>query len=277
MKTYKYKVYPTIEQIEIFSKYKELTQLEIHSDYITSLETNNQRVKATIHRTIQETIVKCFVSCSDKEWYLYVLVESETLEQAVPKSIVGVAKDKTAWVISSDKQTWTLPRIRRIRTLTKDLERKIEDSTNYNKNKQSLDKLIKKQNIQQKQAMIAVSNDLVLRYDVIVVESGLEKEFLDIVRYKCEWSGKNLIEVSENVDCCSYCGGDIKDSTCTSCLVEGINIGLNRALNLKELGKEEYVVIEKDRGYSVTAAYTTLMPGYDSFINKSVPSIQPGI
>ena len=204
---------------------------------------------------------------SSNQYFASVLVETQVEELAKTGQTVGVDLGLKSFLVTSDNQTIENPRYFRksqaqLKTAQRRLSKKKKGSNRYKKQKTKIAKIHQKTVNQRDYFLHQITNQLVKKNDVIVIEDlhvkamvknrKLAKAISDAsfstfrqqLAYKCDWYDKELVIVDRfypSSKTCSCCGEVKKILTlsqrtyaCESCGLV-IDRDYNAALNLKNI------------------------------------------
>jgi putative transposase len=203
------------------------------------------------------------------KYYLSILIESNINKQLpLTNNIIGIDLGIKDFVITSEGETFDNIKIKRnnkkkISKLHKQLSRKKKGSNNKNKCRIKLAKYYEKLNNIKENYLHKISNQLLNENQVIVMEdlsvSNMVKNhklarslqelslyrFKEILRYKSEWYGRDLVEIdrwfpsSKLCNKCNYKNSELtlKDRTwiCPEC-GESHDRDINAAINIRNEG-----------------------------------------
>ena len=203
------------------------------------------------------------------KYYLSILIESNINKQLpLTNNIIGIDLGIKDFVITSEGETFDNIKIKRnnkkkISKLHKQLSRKKKGSNNKNKCRIKLAKYYEKLNNIKENYLHKISNQLLNENQVIVMEdlsvsnmvknhklaSSLQElslyRFKEILRYKSEWYGRDLVEIdkwfpsSKLCNKCNYKNNELtlKDRTwiCPEC-GESHDRDINAAINIRNEG-----------------------------------------
>ena len=191
-------------------------------------------VKCSVSRQIQGRILSATVTqVPSGKYYVSICFTGPGAEQ-LPQTgkRVGLHFGVKTLAVSSDGRVYENHRFleksqKKISRLQKRMSRKPSDSTNREKARIALAKAHERVKNQRADAMQKLTTQLVREYDVICVRDDKLREmkrhrqysyflsdaswgeFIRLLKYKCEWYGKQLVEIDPSypsVQLCSSCG-----------------------------------------------------------------------
>ena len=220
---------------------------------------------------LNKSIIKSATLTKSKsnKYFLSILVDLP-LDKQLPESnnSIGIDLGIKDFVITSEGETFDNIKIKRnnqkkISRLHRELSRKKKGSNNRNKSKIKLAKYYEKLNNKKENYLHEISNKLLNENQVIVMESlsvnnmiknkHLSKSlqelslyrFKEILRYKSNWYGRDLIEIDKwfpSSKLCNNCGYKNKELTlkdrtwtCPEC-GKSHDRDINAAINIKKEG-----------------------------------------
>lgn len=225
--------------------------------------------KNNISGEIKNTVIKKYAG----KYYVSVIVEEYMdVLPIVPKNIVGIDLGLKNFITTSENKIFynnTQINTKRLKGLNKALSRCQPGSKNSQKIRLKIQKLYKKSHNARKYMMHNIVNNILEDNDIIVVENlsidSMKKnkevssafnetpmyEFVRILKYKCNWQGKKMIQVGKyypSSQLCSVCGyknSTIKDMhirkwECPNCHTEHER-DLNASINIMFEGLKEYI------------------------------------
>ena len=235
-------------------------------------------VKFKQHRKIEGRIINVTISQNASgHYFVSILVEQEIKEKPKTNKSVGIDLGLESFVITSDKeifenQKYLEKSARKLAKEQKILSRRYEqakkdkkdldDAKNYQKQKLKVAKIHNKIVNQRLDYLHKLSTYLINEYDVICVEdlniSGMMKnkhlsksivsvswhKFLELLNYKAEWYGKEIIKIDRffpSSKTCSSCGNvnhdlKLKDRAWTCECGVNHNRDINAAINILNQG-----------------------------------------
>lgn len=236
-------------------------------------------IEVKIHRKFKGEIRSCTVSkTASGKYFVSILVENNK-ELPIKKEVkeetaVGADLGIKNFIIMSDGKKIDNPQhlrksLKKVKFLSKQLNKKQPKSNRRNKAKKRLAKAHEKVANQRKDFLHKASNEITNRYDTICLETLMVKNmvknhnlalsisdvgwgmFKDFVKYKCEFKGKNFLQIgtfessSKTCNCCGYIKKDLKLSerewTCPCCN-EVLDRDDNAAINVKNIALKNWRV-----------------------------------
>jgi putative transposase len=221
-----------------------------------------------------------FSKTSSLKYFVSILCETNEIislkKEIDKKSAIGIDLGINDFIILSNGEKVSNPRfykksLKKIKTLQRNICRKIKGSNRYNKNKIQLAKAHENIANQRKDFLQKLSTEIVNRYDTICLEDlnvkGMAKnkrlsqsisdvswsDFVRMVSYKSEWKGKNVVQIGRfdaSSKTCSVCGfknKNLKRSDrqwiCPECSIKH-DRDINAAINILNFAFKKIVLVE---------------------------------
>jgi putative transposase len=231
-------------------------------------------IKVVAHRknNKNETIKSCTITQKPSgKYYVSIIVEFELeikqKEITEESQVLGLDFSMSNFYHSSEDKKANYPKyyresLEKLAKVQRSLSRKVKGSQNYKKQKIKAAKLHEKIANQRKDFLHKESRKLVNQYTVIVIEDLDMKAmsqclnfgksvhdngwgvFINLLKYKLEWEGKQLIKIDKwypSSKTCSHCGAEkplkLSDRIyeCNNCDLV-IDRDYNASLNIKRVG-----------------------------------------
>lgn len=208
---------------------------ENHKVFLPKIKWVNIRVDREFEGLIKSATVKQLPS---GKYFVSILVEDgkdyQTKKQIVHANAVGIDLGIKDFAILSDGTKIENPKFlrtkeQRLKVLQKRLSRKQKGSNNRNKQRIKVAKLHEKISNERKDFLQKLTTKLVKesQFDTFCLEnlnvSGMMRnhklaksiaevswyQFIEMLKYKCEWYGKNLVQIGQfepSTKTCSHCG-----------------------------------------------------------------------
>ena len=231
------------------------------------------KIKAVFSREFKGKIKTCTISRTKINQYFISMLIEDGKKNPIPtkpnkRKAVGIDLGIKDFAITSDGEKTANPRclkksLGRLKCLQRRASRKKKGSLNRKKANFRLAKVYNKITNQRSDFLHKLSTKLIRENQTICLEdlniSGMMKnhclaqaisdvswsKFVDMLKYKAEWYGKNIIQInrfSPSSKMCNYCGWIKKDLTlkdriwkCKSCGKE-VDRDINAAKNILDLG-----------------------------------------
>lgn len=226
-------------------------------------------IKAVLHRVFDGNIRQAMVSkTATSKFYISFLVETKGViskkKSIREKQAVGIDVGIKELVICSDGRRYENPKYyrkaeRKLNRMSRWRSRKQKGSSNRNKWNVRVAKLHEKVSNQRKDIWHKISSDLLTRYNTICIEdlnvAGMMKNrklsksiadagwgiFFDMLKYKAEWQGKNVLTIGRfepSSKQCNICGATnqnlkLKDRIWTCENGHTLDRDLNASINVK--------------------------------------------
>lgn len=226
-------------------------------------------IKAVLHRVFDGNIRQAMVSkTATSKFYISFLVETKGViskkKSIREKQAVGIDVGIKELVICSDGRRYENPKYyrkaeRKLNRMSRWRSRKQKGSSNRNKWNVRVAKLHEKVSNQRKDIWHKISSDLLTRYNTICIEdlnvAGMMKNrklsksiadagwgiFFDMLKYKAEWQGKNILTIGRfepSSKQCNICGATnqnlkLKDRIWTCENGHTLDRDLNASINVK--------------------------------------------
>jgi len=224
------------------------------------LNNNQKQIKsATLSKT------------KSNKYYLSILIDrTDTKDLPISKKVIGIDLGIKDFIITSENERFENLKIRtnklskkKLIKLNRNLSRKTNGSKNKEKARIKLSKFNEKLNNVKDNYLHSIVNQLINENQVICIESLNVKDMLqndklskyiqelslnrfkNILKYKCEWYGRDLIEIDQyfpSSKLCNICKSKNKDLKlsdrewkCKSCNTLH-DIDLNASINIKNEG-----------------------------------------
>ena len=231
------------------------------------------QVKAVLHRRFEGKIKTCTVSRTPtNKYYISILVENDQLfpkkSSITEETTVGLDLGIKNLVILSNGEKIENPHflrktLKKLQVEQRKLSRKVKGSKNKNKQRLKVAKVHEKITNQRRDYLQKVSSSIINNSEIqtVILEDlsikNMSKNhklaqsildcgwgmFTDMLQYKADWSGKNLIYIdkfdpsSKTCSCCGWKNADLKLSnrewTCQQCQAVH-DRDLNAAINIKK-------------------------------------------
>ena len=247
---------------------------EEHKVFLPKIKWVNIRVDREFEGLIKSATVKQLPS---GKYFVSILVEDgkdyQTKKQIAHANAVGIDLGIKDFAILSDGTKIENPKFlrikeQRLKVLQKRLSRKQKGSNNRNKQRIKVAKLHEKITNERKDFLQKLTTKLVKesQFDTFCLEnlnvSGMMRnhklaksiaevswyQFIEMLKYKCEWYGKNLVQIGQfepSTKTCSHCGYKnteltLKDRewTCPVCNTHH-DRDVNAAINIKNFALSE--------------------------------------
>lgn len=236
-------------------------------------------VKLCKNKTFDQSTVKQGTTTVHKDkcgtYWISVVIDNK--KELPPKTkveettSVGIDLGIKDFIVLSDGTKISNPKyyehsLRKLKRLQQSLGRKVKDSHNYQKTRIKLNKYYRYVTNQKLDMFHKLSSYIITHYDTICMEDlnvegmiqnhNLAKSiqsaswsmFKEILSYKSDWYGKNLISIgryepsSKTCHCCGYKNNDLKLSDRTwICPICGsvLDRDINAAINIKQIGLDQ--------------------------------------
>ena len=211
--------------------------VSIENGYI-KLPKLKSKVKIKQHREFTGLIKSCTISqVPSGKYFISILVETENIKLPEVDNKIGIDLGVKEFAICSNGERFENPKLlrkseKRLRKLQKDLSRKQKGSQNRRKARLKVARLHEKITNQRNDFLNKLSCKITNENQVIVIEDLKTKnmmknhklakaigevswyEFRRMLKYKCEWKGRELVIAPSNYassQLCSECGYKNKD------------------------------------------------------------------
>lgn len=221
-------------------------------------------IKVKLHREVKGEVGKMSITkTSTGKYYVSIFTEQESKELSKTNKQVGIDLGLKDFVITSDNKKfknnrYTKKYAKKLKKAQQHLSRKQKGSNGFEKQKLKVSKIHEKITSCRLDTLHKVSRELVESYDLISIEDlnvrdmiknhKLSKfivdaswgNFVTLLRYKCDWYGKELVQVgrfypsSKTCGDCGWINQELKlldrEWTCKSCGVvhdRDVNASIN--------------------------------------------------
>lgn len=263
--------YPKFKRKDGKNSYRTNSNIKVNNSFISIPKVGLLRYKDT-YKLEEENILKIYNVTISKDTigHYYASISAEVYIPHFERTNqnVGIDLGLKEFAIFNTGRKIDNPRIlkhleKKYRKLAKAVSRKVYDSANYKKAKLKLAKFHKYVTNIRKDFLHKLSTNLLKEFDIICLENlnikGLMKsnkaksfqdvaqsEFIAILKYKAEWYGKTIIQVSQwfpSTQLCSECGYknpdlknlDIREYNCPICGTHH-DRDINAAINILREG-----------------------------------------
>ena len=270
--------YPKFKRKDDKNSYRTNSNMKINNSFISIPKVGLLRYKDT-YKLEEENILKIYniTVSKDNIGHYYASISAEVYIPHFERTNqnVGIDLGLKDFAIFNTGRKINNPRIlknleKKYRKLAKAVSRKVYDSANYKKAKLKLAKFHKYVTNIRKDFLHKLSTNLLKEFDIICLENlnikGLMKsnkaksfqdvaqsEFIAMLKYKAEWYGKTIIQVSQwfpSSQLCSNCGYknpdlknlDIREYNCPKCSTHH-DRDINAAINIL---REELRILEEN-------------------------------
>lgn len=238
-------------------------------------------IRIKLHRQVKGEVKSTTITRKPSgKYYASILVEE--VVNPKPKTNLGVGLDLGIkdLVITSYGNRFGNPKLTKkyknaLKKAQKDLSRKVKGSKRYNKQRLKVAKIHEKITNSRRDNLHKISTEIVSKYDLISIESLAVKNmvknrnlskaisdcgwriFCDMLEYKCDWYGKELVKIdrffpsSKTCHKCSFINQNLildqREWTCPSCesvLDRDVNASINiyrQGLSITDMEKEALV------------------------------------
>lgn len=263
--------YPKFKRKDSKNSYRTNSNIKVNNSFISIPKVGLLRYKDT-YKLEEENILKIYNVTISKDTigHYYASISAEVYIPHFERTNqnVGIDLGLKEFAIFNTGRKIDNPRIlksleKKYRKLAKAVSRKVYDSANYKKAKLKLAKFHKYVTNIRKDFLHKLSTNLLKEFDIICLENlnikGLMKsnkaksfqdvaqsEFIAMLKYKAEWYGKTIIQVSQwfpSTQLCSDCGYknpdlknlDIREYNCPICGTHH-DRDINAAINILREG-----------------------------------------
>ena len=263
--------YPKFKRKDGKNSYRTNSNIKVNNSFISIPKVGLLKYKDT-YKLEEENILKIYNVTISKDTigHYYASISAEVYIPHFERTNqnVGIDLGLKDFAILNTGRKINNPRIlknleKKYRKLAKAVSRKVYDSANYKKAKLKLAKFHKYVTNIRKDFLHKLSTNLLKEFDIICLENlnikGLMKsnkaksfqdvaqsEFIAMLKYKAEWYGKTIIQVSQwfpSTQLCSNCGYknpdlknlDIREYDCPECGTHH-DRDINAAINILREG-----------------------------------------
>jgi putative transposase len=244
-------------------------------------------VKLCKNQTFDQSLVRQGTTTVHKDkcgayWVSIIIDDKKELPpktKVEEQSTVGIDLGIKDFIVLSDGTKVSNPKyyecsMRKLKRIQQSLSRKVKDSHNYQKTRVKLNKCYRYITNQKLDMFHKLSSYLINNYDTICMEdlnvegmmqnhnlalsiqSASWSMFKEILSYKSDWYGKNLITIgryepsSKTCHCCGYKNNDLKlsDRTWVCPVCDSVlDRDINAAINIKKIGLNQSKEIKLPR------------------------------
>ena len=244
-------------------------------------------VKLCKNKTFDQSLVRQGTTTVHKDkcgayWVSIIIDDKKELPpktKVEEQSTVGIDLGIKDFIVLSDGTKVSNPKyyecsMRKLKRIQQSLSRKVKDSHNYQKTRVKLNKCYRYITNQKLDMFHKLSSYLINNYDTICMEdlnvegmmqnhnlalsiqSASWSMFKEILSYKSDWYGKNLITIgryepsSKTCHCCGYKNNDLKlsDRTWVCPVCDSVlDRDINAAINIKKIGLNQSKEIKLPR------------------------------